>query len=223
MRSYSAAVLARLQARDGIAVRLYVLISGRNFETGAVETLGLWTGSDVTTAPLGGRTFTCYGAGGLIGVDAIVMEPGVGVRTRQISLSSLSPAAELAMRGYDTRLASVEVWRALLDPLTLRPIDPPHRLIKGVAYRLEMPRPAEGEEAACTLTVASGIALTRTLSARQSDEDQRRRQGDRFFRYADVSGSVQVYWGEARASAESAGVARRGSGSSTSRRSGSDR
>lgn len=211
MRAYSPAVLARLQARDGIAVRLYVLISGRSYATGDMEAMALWTGADVVTRTLGTRTVTCYGAGGLIGIDPITMEPGLRVAMHRVSLSSLDPAAEMAMRGYDTRLARVEVWRGLHDPLTLRLIDAPHRLIKGRAHHLDMPRPAVGGDSTCTLTVASAaIALTRTVAARQSDEDQRRRQGDRFFRYADVSGSVQVYWGEERASAESAGVARPG-------------
>lgn len=58
--------------------------------------------------------------------------------------------------------------------------------------------PGSGETR-CEVTVASSARyLTRTLTLKRSDASQSRRLGDRFLRYADVSGEVDVYWGEKR-------------------------
>lgn len=46
--------------------------------------------------------------------------------------------------------------------------------------------------------VSVATSLTRSLALKKSDEAQKRRSGDRFRRYSDVSGAVDVWWGEER-------------------------
>ena len=46
--------------------------------------------------------------------------------------------------------------------------------------------------------VSAARELTRRLALKKSDESQRRRSGDQFRQYADVSGEVGVWWGAKR-------------------------
>ena len=55
-----------------------------------------------------------------------------------------------------------------------------------------------GGEGGVELRIASAArALTRKLELKRSDASHRLRSGDRFRRYAEISGSVSTAWGEA--------------------------
>ena len=68
-------------------------------------------------------------------------------------------------------------------------------------YRRLPPRehkPAEGGEAKAVLTcVSHTVELTRSNPDVRSDESQKLRDGDRFFRHAGSMASRKVYWGNA--------------------------
>jgi len=96
----------------------------------------------------------------------------------------------------------------LTDPLTHQPLAQPHRIWKGWVDGAPRVTPAKGLNGGrITLQIASAsMALTRTLTAKYSDEAMRLRGGDRLFRYADVSGKVPIYWGEKKVAPSSGGA-----------------
>lgn len=201
MRTYDAATLAALQARAGLVARVLFWVRAKNRDTGVEEAMGLWTGADATDFDIDGESRKYYGAGALLGVEPIVMQTGLTVRMHRVSLSPLAPEVAQLLRGYEPRMAPVEIHRALLDPDSHDLVAPPHRVFRGWIDELKITTPAQGGRAKAEVTLASASrALTRTLSLKKSDESQRRRADDRFNRYADVSGNVDIFWGEKRLS-----------------------
>ena len=200
MRAYLAADLDQLTARAGVRPRILVWIRAKRWDTGATEAVGFWSGEDDATFAIAGVDRLYHGAGGLLGIDDLTLETGLDVRTLQIWFATAAEEVVDAVRGYDLRLAPVEVHRVLTGPLTHAPIAEPHRIWRGWVDGAPLTTPAIGGEGGrVTLTVASAaMALTRRLSAKYSDASMSRRGGDRLFRYADVSGKTPVYWGEAR-------------------------
>ena len=197
MRTLGAATVAEATGASGLIARLYLWVSARDRTTGATQTMGLWTGADTVTETVGGELRTYYGAGNLLSVEPITWEAGLDVRMHRITLSSISPEVEQLIRSYDARLAPVDLYRGLVNATTNALVEAPHRLLAGTIDTVRLVTPAEGGAARCDLTVASSSRdLTRTLSLRYGDETmQQISSGDRFFRYADISGEAQVRWG----------------------------
>lgn len=206
MRIYDAPTLAAIQNRSNQMRRILVWITARNRTTGLPETLGLWNGGYDRAFTIGGVPRTYVGAGAMMGVPSLAFEVGVTVRMQRWTLSPIDETVAALIRTYDTRLAPVEVHRAMFDPESTLLVAEPHRLFKGIVDELEVPRDAEGKTR-CEMTIASSARyLTRTLTLKRSDASQQRRSGDRFLRYADISGEVDVYWGERRPAGGSVGA-----------------
>lgn len=206
MRSnLSPAEIAHLQARTGVRPRILVWITARNRDSGLPETAGFWSGDDDQSFTIGAEVRVYHGAGALLGMDDITAEIGIKVRTIDVWLATAAPEVVDAVRGYDLRLAPVEIHRVLTDPVSHQMIAAPHRIWKGQVDAAPLVTPAlDGQGGRVTITVASASrALTRGLTGKYSDESMRRRDDDRLFRYADVSGKVPVYWGEKRYSSKS--------------------
>jgi len=197
MRSYPPATAAAFGSRGGLVVRVLVWIVARNRTTGAQEAAGFWNGEEDRGFTIDGAQRVYTGAGGLLSVDPIVMRAGLSVQMQRLSLSGVSEAVEDVVRGYDVRLAPIEIHRALYHPETGALIDAPHRVFKGTVDEIELRTPEAGGTATVTVSAASSLrALTRGLALKKSHESQQLRQGDQFRRYADVSGRVTVWWGE---------------------------
>lgn len=202
MRTFSPTALTYLSAGQGVFVRLLVWIRAKDRDTGAIEAVGLWNDAYNHSFTIGGELRTYYGAGGLIGSDPLTMQAGLVVRMHQLTLSPLAPAVAQALRGYDSRHAPVEIHRALFSTETHNLIEEPHRVFRGYVDTVKLTTPEIGGEARAEVSLASAArALTIPLAAKKSDETQRRRGGDRFARYADVSGGGEIYWGEINARA----------------------
>lgn len=198
MRALPSQLASFLAARpDGLRVHTLLWISARNRTTGAVEALGLWSGADHQQFDIGGSLRDYYGAGTLLGLDRITYGTGLEVRMHTISLSAISPEVEEAVRLYDARLAPVEVHGLVIDPVTNAIVGAPWAALRGWVDEVEIRTPAAGGEGGIDLRIASASrALTRTLSLKRGDASHQRRGGDRFRRYAEISGSVPVAWGE---------------------------
>lgn len=197
MRAYDAFTLARLQANADTIARKLVWVSGRNRETGAVESLGLWDGDDDQAINIGGTPRMYHAGGSVMQIPPVVSEIGLDVRMQSIVLSPINDAVIQAIRVYEPRLAPVEIHRALLDPETGGVIGDPHPVFRGWIDEVVITTPEEGGEGACELRCASTArAGTRTLGQRWSDESLKRR-GTRIARYADVGGAnrPEEFWG----------------------------
>lgn len=199
MRSFDAPTLAAFQNRTAMHNRILVWITARNRATGLPEELGLWNGGYDRAFTIGGVERTYVGAGVLMQVPPLVYQVGLTVRMQRLSLSPIDPTVGAMVRTYDSRLAPIEIHRAVFDPVTSALLAEPHRLFKGMVDEMEVTVEPGNGETRCEVTVASSARyLTRTLTLKRSDASQIRRLGDRFLRYADVSGEVDVYWGEKR-------------------------
>jgi hypothetical protein len=199
MRSFDAPTLAQFQNRTALSARILVWAVARNRSTGAPESLGLWTGAQDRSFTIGGTPRTYAGAGSIMEIPPIVSQAGIAVRMQRISLSPLSPQVAALIRTYDARFAAIEIHRAMFDPVTGLLVAEPHRLFKGIIDEVTLPIDPKTGEVRCDVTIASSARfLTRTLPLKRSDATQQRRLGDRFLRYVDVSGEVDVYWGERR-------------------------
>lgn len=199
MRSYDASTMAALQTRDGVIARVLLWVTARNRITNAAETLGLWTGGYDRAFTIGGTARTYVGAGAVSKVSPVVMQSGLTVRMQRVTLSPLSAAVGDLIRTYDARFAPVEIHRALFSTADNALIAEPHRVYLGFIDELEIVMPKAGDEATCEVVLASTARrLTRTLPLKKSDATQQLRSGDRFRRYADVSGSVNFWFGEQR-------------------------
>ncbi len=196
----NAAATTLLASRDGVVSRWLLWVEARNGQTGATEALGLWTGDDNQTFTIDGQSRSYYGAGGLISLSDLVYEAGTNVRMQTVSLGPLTPEVEMLIRGYEPRLAPAEIHLAIFDPDTMQLLDTERRF-KGWVDSAPINTPKLGGNAVCEVTLASSSrAGTQTLALKKSDQSQRLRGGDRFRRYADISGAVPVWWGEKKES-----------------------
>lgn len=200
MRDYDAATAAAIADPGAICVRHLVWISARNRATGATETAGFWNGLDAQVFTISGEDRLYQGAGALLSIAPISAGVGLDVRMHELGLSEITPEVALAVRGYDPRLAPVEVHRVLLDPASGTLIAPPHRVLKGTVDSISLPDPVEGGSAPLTLTVADASRdLTQTLAAKKSDAAQRAIDpDDRGREYAALT--AKVFWGRLQAS-----------------------
>jgi hypothetical protein len=198
MRSYSTATLAALQARTAISARSLIWITAKDRTTGAAESIGFWNGDDNQTFTIDGADRIFYAAGAMIGIDPIIMGVGAVVQMQRVTLSAIAPEVEQAIRGYDTRLAPIVVYRALFETDTGNLIDAPHVVFRGSVDSVPLKRSGIGAAFTGEMTIAGASrALTRTLATMKSDADLRRRNAaDAFRQYAAVAGAVPYYWGQ---------------------------
>ncbi|WP_025030394.1 hypothetical protein [Nitratireductor aquibiodomus] len=203
VRSVDTATAAELQARDGLIFRDLVWITAKNRSNGAPETIGLWTGREHTDiAVIAGATGapvtrTYYGMGGLLNVPPIPLVSDLTVRRVTLVFSQLDPAIEQAVRGYDPRNGQVEIHRLYLNRETRMPIAPAVPRFLGFINGTPINTPKANSEGSIRLEIVSHTRiLTRKVPSRKSDEYQRQRQGDRFYKYTDVANQWELAWGE---------------------------
>ncbi|QPC87421.1 hypothetical protein GA830_12210 [Mesorhizobium sp. NBSH29] len=198
-----ASTSAEMQARAGLIYRDLIWITAKNRTTGAPQSIGLWTGDDTsdinvisgaTGAP---ATRTYYGAAGNMKIPSIPLVTDLSVRTISVIFGQLHPSIVLAVRGYDVRNAPVEIHRIYLNRDTRNPIAPALSRFLGFVNSAPIETPKAGETGSITLNLVSHTrSLTKKGTAKKSDESQRLRSGDRFYKYTDVAGQWEISWGE---------------------------
>ncbi|MTH62113.1 hypothetical protein [Paracoccus litorisediminis] len=198
MRSLAAAVVSRRAARVATHAESLVWISAKNRTTGAVESIGFWTGADHRVFSIGGQSRTYYGAGSLLEIPTIEASIGLEVRNITLGLSAISPEVEIALRGYECRFAPVQIHRAEYDD-NGNLLAEPERIFKGWANSAPIVTPPiDGASRASLEVVSNARALTRYGALTKSDQFQRLRSGDRFRRYSTLTQSADIYWGQDR-------------------------
>lgn len=223
MKFVPAAVAARRAEREGIHAESLVWIEAKNRTTGAAETMGLWTGADHRDFVIDGVSRAYYGAGNILQVPMIQAVVGIEVRRISLVLAATSLEVETAIRGYDVRLAPVQIHRAEFDG-NGNLIGDPERIWRGHADGAPISIAGVGGTSTARLDLVSASAiLTRYGWATKSDQMQRLRSDDRFRRYATLAANADVYWGEEKASAAEASRSSRGSRPPAEPRSSSDR
>lgn len=197
MRSYGATIQPYLLSRAPIVSRILVYITARDRSDNSPYSIGFWNGPDHQDFDIGGDIRTYYAAGDFLTVEPLDYAAGLTVRSWNITLSGLSPEVLTAVRQYDAKHAPVEAHQVFYDPNTELMLDSPVRIFKGQISELPMDDGSIGGVSSVKLELVNDtINLTRTCKLKKSDESYKRRSGDRIFKYADISGSVQVVWGQ---------------------------
>lgn len=201
MKSFSSAQLDYRQARTGVSSNSLVWITAKNRDTGDPESIGFWNGDDHQNFTINGEDRTYYAAGDLLDIEDIIAQVGVVVQTINVTLSGISDEVKQALKGYDARLAPVEIHTVEFDTATNVQIDDPDRVWKGSIDTVVWTEGTEGGESTVTVTIAGPArALTRPLTQKYSNASQRvRNSSDGFFKYTDVAGAADVFWGSKRA------------------------
>ena len=196
MRTISG-TLATALASGSIMQRVLFWVTARDRSTGSPVTLGFWNGDDNQDFVISSVTRTYYGAGDLSNPDRpIVYQTGVKPTDFELNLVPISPEVADAIRLYDCRMSSIEIHRAFFDPLTGNLIEEPTRVFKGQIEEAPLIVPEVNGNSTVTLRlVSSAVNLTRSIVMTQSDTYQQLRSSDRFRRYVDISGSIDVAWG----------------------------
>lgn len=206
MRAISTANQTALSERALVA-RDFLWIVARNRDTGAPVSVGFWSDvENVSAVPvidpdtLTTVTRAYYGAGGLITIDDIPAVSSIQVQDVHIRMSQLDEMVELAVRGYDTKQARVEVHRGLFDPISRQLVAPAFVRFVGFVNLIEIKTPEEGGDGYVDLTCVSHTQeLTRSNPSTRSHADQQiRAPGDDFFIDAATVGDWQFQWGEDR-------------------------
>jgi hypothetical protein len=204
--SYDVDTIAALES-GAIVVRDILTIKGKTLGGSAAEFV-YWTGEDnvaINVVPAGETTpvsRNAVGGGTLLDVPQIIDAIGLEARGVSFGLDHISDAAGRPMDmvyGNNVRVARVELHRGIFDPATWYLVAAPHIMFAGRVDGAAVNDAAAGGEGGLSLeAISSAIDLTRTNPAMESDEQQRRRDGDRFRRYGDTAGQVQTWWGQAQ-------------------------
>lgn len=204
MTVYDGPTLAALSAGSMI-FRDMLYVRGLDGSNNPV-TFGFWAGIDnvsVTVVkavdPASTESRSYVGGGSLLpdGVDPIIYQIGLGAQTINVKLSQIHASVQNMVRGYNIRLAEAELHRALFDLTTGLIVSTPYPRFYGLIEAAPLADAAASGEGSIALAITGiSIDLTRTNPALESDAQQQLRSSDRFRRYGDVAGQVQVWWGE---------------------------
>ncbi|MEO9227442.1 MAG: hypothetical protein ABI216_00620 [Devosia sp.] len=203
---YDSATIAALQAGQ-LVLRDFLTIHGKDSGGDPVD-FCFWTGEDdVVTNVVDARDGSTdsrnfIGGGTLLDVPPIVDAIGMEARSIEFGLSQIHAEVQDMVRGNNIRVAVVELHRGVYDPTTWALVSTPFPRFLGRVDGVSIDTAAVGGEGGIRLTaVGDSIDLTRTNPALKSDETQRLRSDDRFRRYSDSAGDVEVWWGQARGTA----------------------
>ena len=187
----------------GVAPRQFVYVKNvKPYGGGAAVSFGFWTGDDdaiftvidgETGSPVN-RTY--YGAVNMV-VDNIPRVSDLTVQSIQIEVSQIATATELLVRGYDVRLAKVEIHEILLGPESRLPVSDPEVIFLGQIDAAPIETPRTGEDGTITFSINSDAMamLARVNPRRSSFQSQRRRSDDRWGKYAAVVKNWPIKWG----------------------------
>lgn len=202
MKTLHASVSAAILDPKAIIVRQLFYFTGRDRSTGLDVSIGFWSGEDTTSITVyrgadgGAETRTYYGSGALLSASEVVLSADLTVQNMDIEVSPFSPEIELALRGYEPRLARLDMHRLLLDPDTMNAIGIPDPHFYGRIDKIEYDYPEDGGEASATIKCVSHIReLSRTNALKKSLESQKLRSGDLFRRDSATAITWDVPWG----------------------------
>lgn len=210
MKVLDSAEIAALSAR-AVEVRWLMWITATNRSTGAAEPIGFWNDLgtrafqviDALSGSTVGRTF--YGSGSLIQIGDLAQSADLTINSVTIDLSAIDDHVEQALRGYDPRLAPVQIYRLFLDKDTMIPVYAARAMFVGMVDLAPITTPAAGGEGSAQLTLVSQIAeLTRTNPAMRSHENQQDRYaGDDIYKRVHQMPKRTIFWGREKGKVKS--------------------
>ena len=204
--SYDVETIAALES-GALVLRDFWTCHGKTLG-GSAKDFAYWTGEDnvsTNVVPAGETTPVSrnfMGGGTLLKVPDIVDAIGTDARSATFGFDHISDAANGPMDmvfGHNVRIARVELHRGVFDPATWNLVSTPHLLFSGRVDGASLDDAAADGVGGLDLTaVGAAIDLTLTNTAMSSDEQQKLRSGDRFYRYADTAADVPFWWGQVK-------------------------
>jgi hypothetical protein len=206
MRSIDAGNTSAINnARDsGLVERDLLTIFARNRSDNSITTFPFWTepmGDDVAITVIAGadgssvsRTFI---GGAIMSIGDVPNVADLTIRRVPVTLSQIHPTVASMFRTYDIRVCAAEIHRALLDPVTRNLVGAVYCHFVGQVNMSPLTTPAVEQEGGLAIEIVSDTReLTRTNPARRSDTTQSRRSGDRMLKYASLTSTIVLPWGE---------------------------
>jgi hypothetical protein len=203
VKSLHSSELAALADPDALVVRWLMWITAKTRDTSEAVSTGFWNDVgiaafnviDALTGSTVSRTF--YGSGSLITIGDLVQSADLTVNTVTIDMSGIDDRVEQVLRGYDPRLAPVQIYRLLLNKDTMAPVYAARPVFVGMVDLAPITTPAAGGEGRVGLTLVSQIAeLTRTNPAMRSHDSQlARASGDDFYKRVPQMPKRTIFWG----------------------------
>ena len=193
-------IAALAASRDaGIAPVYFFWVRGKNRDTGATATMGLWSGdediSQQVESPEGGFSTRPYLGGCNLRVNGIQYVADLTDNPVTVSLSQIAEAAQQLVRGYDVRLAYCEIHATSWVGGAFA--SQPQLLWVGVIDDVLIATPEVGGEGQMGFSVRSDLMsqLTAINPTKSSDSHQKRRQsGDRFSEYSGAIKARNIQW-----------------------------
>lgn len=208
MRDFDSPTLTALAAGN-LIIRHFFWITPRHLITGAqVTPVGYWndigtiavSAYDGVSGALVSRSYE--GSGKIAGMDQLVHEIGIAVRTTRVSLNVLDAGVENLVRGYNLRKAPFEWHFGLFNISDRNIVSALYPLFVGFVNASPITTPGIDGQGGVTIEAASDTRrLTIKSGAKRSDENQRLRSDDRSFKYAEAMRTRELFWGTKKASA----------------------
>jgi hypothetical protein len=131
-------------------------------------------------------------------VSPIARTADLTIQTVTITIGQIAAVAQQLVRGYDLRLAPVEIHDMAFDTITRQPSAAPEIAFLGIADGAPIKTPAVGQDGNVEISaISAAIAmLERTNPAKSSYEGQKRRSGDEFGLYSSTVANWQIPWGQ---------------------------
>lgn len=178
--------------------RVLVWIEARDHDTGNAKPMGIWDGRDNQQFEVAGELRPFFGAGNIQELAVFKSEAGLVVQSYSLPLAAFSPEVRELLRGRDVRFAKLQIYLVSFDPETGAQLGV-ERIFTGFIDGAPETIGEAGGDARATLNLVSNARLlTRKVPVLKSHAAQSKRDGDAFFKYADVSGSVPVFWGRVK-------------------------
>jgi len=183
-------------ARGPVNAEILIWFEVKDRDTGLAQTLGFSTLDEDRTFEVEGEQRVYIGLGERVNVGNLISQTGVVVQTQRVSVSGLTEAANLLIKEFDARNAPAQIHSVQFDPETLQVIVIDD-ILKGFLNKAPESGSKKGGEPVFDLQFNTAARnLTRTLPLTQSHAYQQQFNNDEFMKYADVSGTTEVYWGQ---------------------------
>lgn len=197
MRTFGSNIASSLALRKPVVSRLLFWITAMEYGTNTPHSLGFWDGDDHQNFTINSVSRLYYGAGQIMNIEDLTIQAGFDIKSWKVTFSGLSDEVELAIRQYNARFAPIEVHQVFFNPDNMNMLDTPEIVYDGMLNSLSFEKEGLGGSYKATLELTSDARiLTQTLPLRRSDEAYKRRSGDRMFRYAAMTESTKVFWGQ---------------------------
>jgi len=205
MRSVSLATQQALtEARDkGLAPRQLLWITVKDRTTGAPGSFGFWSGDYPVDIPVisgttGLQVTRTYTGDVNLSIGNIPRVSDLSMVQVEITMSAIPTITQQIVRGYEARLAKVEIHSLQLSPATRQPVAAAEIEFLAEVDSAPIETGAAGGESLIKFSVVSDAIsmLTRTNPRRRSDEAQQLRGGDRINRYSNAISTWKIAWGQ---------------------------